>query len=420
MKYFVVVQAPAYSLSANQCALESAFAVHLRMLRQLIGPGYEELVLIGPALSDEDYQASCSKLEVLDFESSGVRFLPAFPLNTSRADFLLHRLLPTWRWLKAQFVEPCVVHSGMSTELARPLMFMASLAARRMRRPVIFMVDMDFREHARRFYKTGQWSLKSYLVNRIAYDPLKWLQLRLAPWLFDVCYFKGATLVRDFGRGRSNVRRFYDTVHSSQDVLTDAQLARRLQWIGNDNRPFTVTYFGRLAANKGIDRMISAIQLASGRGADIRLRIIGDGDCRQALVDQVRHLGLQARVELLPPVAYGEPLFELLDDCHVCMAAPLIEDTPRAAFDAFSRGLPIVAFDIAYFRDLGLESGAVVTTPWPEAAGLADALEQLSRDRPRVSQMARRAVQFASENTQEIWLKRRLAWLNEVAAKAAQ
>ena len=420
MKYFVVVQAPAYSLSAERCALESAFAVHLRVLRKLIGPKYSELVLIGPSLTDEAYRASAGQLEVLDVSSSGVRFLPAFPLSVSRSDFLLHRLWPTWRWLTSLFSEPCVVHSGMSTELARPLMFMASLAARCAGRPVIFMVDMDFRDHARRFYRTGQWSLKSYLVNRLAYDPLKWLQLRLAPSLFTICCFKGATLVRDFGRGRPNVRMFYDTVHSSADVLTAEQLARRLEFVVSGVGAFTATYFGRLAANKGIDRMIRATSLARAQGVDVRLRIIGDGDCRESLVKLASELGIAGHVEFCPAVAYGEPLFGLLKDCHICIAAPLIEDTPRAAFDAFSRGLPIVAFDISYFSDLAKASGAVIATPWPEAEGLSRAIVQLARDPQRLGELIRRAVGFAGDNTQEIWLGRRLEWLEEVSARSGQ
>jgi glycosyltransferase involved in cell wall biosynthesis len=126
--------------------------------------------------------------------------------------------------------------------------------------------------------------------------------------------------------------------------------------MGSAAQPFRVTYFGRLAVNKGIDRMIVATGLARQRGVDVHLRIIGDGECRESLRLQAREANLEAYVEFEPPVTYGEPLFRRLEDCHACVAAPLIEDTPRAAFDAFSRGLPIIAFDIAYFRDLAQAS----------------------------------------------------------------
>ena len=420
MKYYLVVQAPGYPLSAERVALESAFAVHLRTLRELIGAEFDELVMIGPAMTESAYRAAESRLDVLDVATSGVRFLPAFQLADSRAHFLMHRLVPMWRWLKELFAVPCVVHSGMSTDLARPLLFMASLAARRMGRPVIFIVDMDFRQHAWRFFKIGTWSLKSYLASRLAYDPLKGLQMRLAPGLFEVCCFKGQSLVRDFGRGRPNVHNFYDTVHSARDVLDGEQLQARIRWIESGDRPLRVTYFGRLAANKGVDRMIAAVKLARSRGTDVCLRVIGEGECREALRAQARDTGVEEHVEFLAPVPYGEQLFRLLADCHACIAAPLIEDTPRAAFDALSRGLPIIAFDIAYFRDLARASGAVLAMPWPDVDGLADALVHIDRDRALLGTMTRCAVDFGAKNTQDIWLRKRLEWLREVMPQTGQ
>jgi hypothetical protein len=122
LKYFVVVQAWAFPISAEECALESAFAEHLVTLRMLIGSRYAELVLLGPKMTRAHYMANVGHLSVLDARSSGVRFLPAYDSEISRPAFLMTRLVPTWRWLKRLFSEDCVVQSGMSTQLAKPLM----------------------------------------------------------------------------------------------------------------------------------------------------------------------------------------------------------------------------------------------------------------------------------------------------------
>jgi glycosyltransferase involved in cell wall biosynthesis len=372
LKYFVVVQAWAYSLSADECSLESAFAEHLVTLRKLIGPSYEELVLVGPQMTRAHYLANAGHFSVLNVRSTGVRFIPAYDAGISRPSFLFTRIAPTWAWLKRLFSEDCVVQSGMSTQLAKPLMFMASLAARSCGRPVVFMVDIDFRQHTGRFYRLGQWGLTSYLVNRLVYDPLKWIQLWLAPRLFDLCLYKSATLVRDFGDGAANVRNFYDTAHSEADVLTQDELDSRRHWIKRSDLPFTVVYFGRLAANKGVASMIRVIRTASSRGTQVRLKIIGDGPMLSNLQEQIKREGLADEVTMLPAVPYGPQLFSLLRDCHLSLAAPQVEDTPRATFDSMARGLPVVAFDIAYFRNLAMESGAISITPWADEAGLAD------------------------------------------------
>lgn len=419
MNYFVVVQAPAFPMGEDRFSVESAFAIHLQELRRLIGPEYTQLVLVGPALSEAQASRLSAQMTVLDAATTGIRFRPAFPLDMSRARFLLGRWLPTWRWLKQQFAQPCVVHSGMSTELSRPLMFMASVAGWRMGRPVMFMVDMDWRRHASRFYRTGEWGLGSYLVNRLVYDPLKWVQLWLAPRLFDVCCFKGDTLVRDFGRGRPNVHKFHDTVHGAGDVLAGAALAGRLEFLRRPG-PLDLAYFGRLASNKGIDRIIEAVGRARSAGTDVRLRIIGDGDQQARLQALTGSLGLGPHVEFIAAVPWGTPLFGLLAKSHACVMAPLIEDTPRAAFDAFCRALPVVAFDIAFFRDLAAESGAVVTTRWPEPSGLAEAFTRLAADRESLARMGAQGVRFAADNTQQAWLERRLGWLREAQRRRPQ
>jgi glycosyltransferase involved in cell wall biosynthesis len=420
MRYVVVVQAPAWPVSHGVFALDSAFAAHLRELKMQVGSAFEELVLIGPSMTQAQYEALRPQMVELDAQASGIRFLPAFPLDVPRWKFLLTGWWPMWRMLNREFSGPCVVHSGMSTDLARPLMFMASLAGWWRKRPVVFFVDMDFREHARRFRETGAWGLRSYVLNRAVYDPLKWIQLWMAPRLFDLCCFKSPALVRSFGKGRPNVKSFFDTAHSASQVVSEEALAERLSRISDPARGLVACYFGRLAMNKGVDRMIEAVRVARKAGADVRLRIIGDGECRDALRQQVEREGLGYAVDFINAVSYGEPLFSLLADCDVCLAAPIVEDTPRAAFDAMARGLPVIAFDISYFRELAMSGGSVVTTPWPHAQGMASALVDLSTDRMRLASLVRKAVVFARANTQEIWLSRRHAWLQALLRSRSQ
>jgi glycosyltransferase involved in cell wall biosynthesis len=117
-------------------------------------------------------------------------------------------------------------------------------------------------------------------------------------------------------------------------------------------------------------------------------------------------------------VPYGPALFERLRDVHAALSTPLREDTPRSAFDAMARGLPVLAFDIAYFRDLAQHSGAVVTSPWPDVQALGEHMVALERDRPRLAALSERAVAFARDNTQAIWVKRRAEWVERYLTKS--
>jgi glycosyltransferase involved in cell wall biosynthesis len=329
--------------------------------------------------------------------------VPAHRTDASALRFWRSHALGLWRMIRLRVRSAGVVHSGLSDDLWRPLMAMVNLAAWRAGRPVIFVVDIDFRQHAKRYYRLGAWGLKSYLVNRIVYDPMKWLQVWLAPRMFQLVLLKSASMVKDFGRGRPHVKNFYDTVHALEDVLTDAELAARL------------VYFGRLIAYKGLDRAIEGVRLARARGADVRLALIGEGDCLASLQQQVVSASLQDAVTFEPQVRYGAPLFERLRHAHLTVATPLLDDTPRAAFDSMARGIPMLAFDISYFRDLAHDSRAVVLADWPDAASVANHLCELSRQRERIADMARHAVAFARRNTQAVWLAQRARWVEELA-----
>ncbi|MET0209249.1 MAG: glycosyltransferase [Burkholderiaceae bacterium] len=277
MDYVLAVQAPAYPLADGRCATESAFAEHLRQLRVRIGPRFARVVLVAPRLTDDEYTRLRPGLGELSAADDGVHFVPAYPTSVSRPGFWLHHLGPVWKRSREVVRSASIVHSGMSTQLGHPLMAMVNLAAWLANKPVVFMVDIDFRRHAERYRRLGTWSLKSYLVNRYVYDPVKWLQVWLAPRMFTLVCLKSASMVKDFGKGRSNVRNFYDTVHADHHVLTADELQAKEAGALDTSRPLLVGYFGRLAPNKGMDRAVEALRIARSRGADVRLRFIGAG-----------------------------------------------------------------------------------------------------------------------------------------------
>jgi glycosyltransferase involved in cell wall biosynthesis len=412
--YVIAVQAPAYALSPTAFATESAFAEHLKELRRSIGPRFRRLVLIAPSLTEAQYLAKKEHLGVVSLDGDGIVLVAAHSTSTSARHFWLRHARRIWRDVRLAVQQADMVHSGLADDIYRPLLGFVNLAAWLSKRPIIFVVDIDFREHTRRYYQLGTWGLKSYLVNRFVYDPIKWVQVWFAARNFQLVLLKSASMVRDFGGGRSSVKNFHDTVHAAEDVLTDEALSARMHKLRDPSLPLEVVFFGRFVPYKGLSRAVEAIGIARQQGIDVRLTLIGEGECLLALKEQVSQAKLESAVAFLPSVPYGRALFEQLDKAHVSIATPLVEDTPRAAFDSMSRGLPVLAFDISYFRDLGAETGAVVLAEWPHAQALATQLAALSRDRERIAEMARRGVLFARDNTQSKWLKRRADWVAEL------
>jgi glycosyltransferase involved in cell wall biosynthesis len=220
-------------------------------------------------------------------------------------------------------------------------------------------------------------------------------------------------MVAAYGAGRSHVKDFLDAAHSAEDVISDETLADRHAERADDRRPLEVIYFGRFVTYKGLDIALDAVERAIAQGAKIHLTLVGSGDRLSALQERAAAPGLRGAVTFLPPVPYGPQLFDLVDRADIAIAAPRTEDTPRAALDAMARGVPIVAFDIDYFRNLAEKSGAVALAEWPSQESLAGRLVELEQDRSALARMGRNAVEFARANTQEFWLEQRTRWTKE-------
>ena len=409
--YVLAVQTPIYRLSEQSFAVESAFSHHLKQLREQFAGRISKFVVIAPEMSEESYRSSPS-LTIIGAES-GIDVLPAYPADVSVTAFWTKHAGRIWREVTARVGDASVVHSGLASDLWRPLVAFVNLAAWRCGKPLMFVVDIDFRKNTKRLRTLGIWSLKSYLTNRFFHDPIRWLQVWLAVRVAKLVLLKSPRMVRDFGAGRPHVKNFLDTAFSTEHVLSADDLDERIAALHSDDGPLRLVYFGRLVPYKGLHLAIDAIGIAKARGKEVQLAIIGDGPSLPDLRRRVEDAGLSANITFMPPVVYGAPLFERLSRFHASIACPLTEDTPRAAIDSMARGLPLVAFDLDYFEGLAEMSGAVTLARWPSAERLAEALMDVSLERQRLVSQTRHAVEFARTNTQQIWLERRLAWVEE-------
>lgn len=411
--YLIAVQAPAFSLGAGRFATESAFAAHLKELKLALGSTFRRIVVIAPTFSEQHYKENRAILGELSAELDEITFVPAFDLATTPRLFWTKEVGSLYRRLRPAFADAGVLHSGLASDIWEPYLVLVNLLAFFKRVPILFVVDIDFRQLSRRYYMSGVWNRKSYLINRCLHDPFKYIQVWLAVRACNLVLLKSPSMVAAFGSRQANVKDFLDAAHSAADVISDERLEAKLVSRRGEHRRLEVVYFGRFVPYKGLDCIIEAVHLAVDQGAKINLTLIGTGECEGRLRQEVISRGLGDTVTFAPMVKYGPPLFQLVDRADVAVAAPKVEDTPRAALDAMARGLPIVAFDIDYFLNLSEKSGAIALAQWASPESLADRLVMLQNDRAIVERMARNAVAFARNNTQEFWLNKRVRWMLE-------
>lgn len=104
----------------------------------------------------------------------------------------------------------------------------------------------------------------------------------------------------------------------------------------------TLLSVGRLTAEKGFDRLISAFGDLATRFPEWRLAIAGDGPCRAPLEARIVSLGLQSRVHM-PGVVGNIGDWYHAADLYVMTSA--YEGFPNTLAEALAHGLPAVSLD---------------------------------------------------------------------------
>ena len=416
MRYLIIVPAAARRTSPHRFAIDSAFAQHLRELKQALGSRFDEIVVAMAQLSDAAWQRVASELTTIDEQVEHIRFEPLHVYECSKAEFArtLPQLLPR---IDRLVREADLVHSHFSYDLFRPVGALFCLFAALHDKRVIAVEDIDRRRDAEMFYQTGRWPKRTYLTCKYLYDPLRDLLQRAYVRGVDLMLFKELQQVVDYGRGAEHVRLFLDPNFSAEHVASTEFVARKAMALSDPRRPLKLLYFGRFVRYKGVDHMLRAVASAQRRGANVSFAIMGNGVEQPALRALAEELGIAQRVEWLTPRAYGPEFFAVLREYDVLLACPLSGDTPRSAWDALASGMPLIAFDTPFYKSMAALTNALQITPWPEVGPFADALYELACDKSRLIPLVYNAVAAARDNSGASWLERRVAWIDELFAK---
>lgn len=165
---------------------------------------------------------------------------------------------------------------------------------------------------------------------------------------------------------------------------------------------------GRLDYQKGFDRLIQAWKVVqkSGRYADWRLDIFGQGEWKDMLNDMIRKAGLERTAFINPPTTrIGD---EYAGSSMLVMSSNY-EGFPMVMIEAMACGLPVVSFDFKCGpKDIIHEgtNGLIVSNG--DIDGLAHAMMKVMGDdafRKKLSDGAKKIVAtYSEENVMKQWI----------------
>ena len=168
---------------------------------------------------------------------------------------------------------------------------------------------------------------------------------------------------------------------------------------------FNLIAVGRLSYQKGFDRLIQAFSTLASRFPEWNLTILGEGDCRQILEQQIAELGLEQRVSM--PGVVGN-LGDWYTEADLYVMTSLFEGFPNALGEAMSYGLPVISVDCDTGpRDIIRHQVDGLLVPQNDHHALVETLKMLMGDKMLRQQYAERSVEIRErlsiENISSLW-----------------
>lgn len=174
------------------------------------------------------------------------------------------------------------------------------------------------------------------------------------------------------------VREKMHVVHCGVNVNAYTPIVR--QRAGNE--PLKILNIGSLQPYKGQAHLVSACACLRKRGIPFQCRIIGGGQLRAGLEEQIHQLGLEGQVELLGPRTQAD-VARLLAEAN-CYAQPSVitpagkmEGIPVSLMEAMVTLLPVVATRISGIPELVRDGETGWLVPPADDDALADALAEI-------------------------------------------
>jgi colanic acid/amylovoran biosynthesis glycosyltransferase len=165
-------------------------------------------------------------------------------------------------------------------------------------------------------------------------------------------------------------------------------------------KQFVVLQVGRMVEFKGHRFSLLAVQKIRCLLPDVKLRIVGAGELRREIEEEIEALGIVGNVDLVGWRAPGEVINEMRR-AHVLIApsckssAGQEEGLPNVVVEAMASGLPVVSTHHAGIPEALRYSESGWLTAERDSDALADRIERLVRDQELWTRLNREGREIA-------------------------
>lgn len=159
-----------------------------------------------------------------------------------------------------------------------------------------------------------------------------------------------------------------------------------------------VGIFAHLARHKGHSYFFDAAASVLDSIPDVSFMVVGDGEEREALEEQVRKLGIAGRVKFR---GFSRDVPDLLKECTLTVLSSISgEGSPGVIKESMAAAVPVVTTDVGGSAEVVENGVSGIVVPPQDSASLAEAMLRLLKDPVLRDTMSRegvkRAAQFSS------------------------
>lgn len=169
----------------------------------------------------------------------------------------------------------------------------------------------------------------------------------------------------------------------------------------------TLVSIGRLSQEKGFLDLVSVIKIVQKEIPDIKLHLIGDGNQRELIVNKIKELNLENNI-IMHGYLNREKMEEYILDSSIYVMTSYTESFGLVLLEAFSYGLPCIAFDSAIGATelIGTDNGILI--PNRNKEEMASQIVQLLKDKKLRQEHSKnnrkKAEEYLLDNVKEKWI----------------
>jgi len=201
------------------------------------------------------------------------------------------------------------------------------------------------------------------------------------------------------------LRYFPDSIRRRGQVIPNpvsAPLDAGITRVGG--RKNTVLAMGRLAHQKGFERLITAFSMVADYHPGWSLTIWGEGEDRQTLERLRDRLDLQGRVAL--PGWTSDPFAEMRE-AGLFVLSSRYEGFPNVLCEAMACGVPVLSFDCPGPRHIVRDGIDGILVPSDDVNKLAEAMDRLMADEAERERLAANGIEvtkrFEKDKVMGMW-----------------